>query len=398
LRTNNDRLIELPTIAKTAPITWAIITGEYPPQPGGVSDYSWHVAHALHAAGDHVHVFAPGRDIAELSSPVTVHRLSDRFGRRGRLELFEALNALPTPRRALLQFVLQSFGMRALNLPFAHFLARLRGFPLWIMFHEYAIGDDRAQPLYRRLHASVTRIVARTATRAADLAFVSTPAWRVPVSKASPALPIQWLPIPSNIPTVADLGEVERLRAQYQYATNSAIIGHFGTYRMQESNALILETIRLLSRSDVTRSFLLLGRGSVDFVQRLLADEPSLGGRVFGTGDLGAQEVANHLMACDLLVQPYSDGVTTRRSSLISGLALGVPTLTTLGSRSEEFWGQSGAALFAKANDVSSMVALAEIALADENIRVELREKARELYARLFDIAHTIRKLRQAGN
>ena len=38
---------------------WHILTGEYPPQPGGVSDYSRMVAHGLAAAGDEVVVWAP---------------------------------------------------------------------------------------------------------------------------------------------------------------------------------------------------------------------------------------------------------------------------------------------------------------------------------------------------
>jgi len=38
---------------------WAILTGEYPPQPGGVSDYTRLVAEGLAVGGDEVHVWAP---------------------------------------------------------------------------------------------------------------------------------------------------------------------------------------------------------------------------------------------------------------------------------------------------------------------------------------------------
>ena len=41
---------------------WNIITGEYPPQPGGVSDYTRLVAHGLADAGDEVCVYAPPAD------------------------------------------------------------------------------------------------------------------------------------------------------------------------------------------------------------------------------------------------------------------------------------------------------------------------------------------------
>jgi hypothetical protein len=40
-------------------VAWAIVTGEYPPQTGGVSDYTPQVALALANLGDPVHIFAP---------------------------------------------------------------------------------------------------------------------------------------------------------------------------------------------------------------------------------------------------------------------------------------------------------------------------------------------------
>src|SRR5262245_59769784 len=61
---------------------WHLVTGEYPPQPGGVADYTRLVAQGLAAAGDTVHVWAaraPGDTPQDVG--VTVHRLPDHFGR-----------------------------------------------------------------------------------------------------------------------------------------------------------------------------------------------------------------------------------------------------------------------------------------------------------------------------
>ena len=59
-------------------IDWHIITGEYPPQPGGVSDYTRLVAEGLAAAGDAVTVWAPsgGLRIADRGIP-TEERLHE---------------------------------------------------------------------------------------------------------------------------------------------------------------------------------------------------------------------------------------------------------------------------------------------------------------------------------
>ena len=40
-------------------IRWVILTGEYPPQSGGVSDYTRLVVEGLAAVGDEVAVYAP---------------------------------------------------------------------------------------------------------------------------------------------------------------------------------------------------------------------------------------------------------------------------------------------------------------------------------------------------
>lgn len=372
-------------------MTWAIITGEYPPQPGGVSGYSWIVAHALAAAGDAVHVFAPAADSADLPSSVIVHRLPDVFGARGRRELYAALDALPRPRRALLQFVLQAFGMRAVNAPFIWSLRRLRGYPLWIYFHEFALDDNPRESLPRRIQAYLTRRLARIAARHADHAFVSTPAWTPLVRAAAPRLEVTWLPIPSNIVTEYNPAEAERIAARIRGAAGGPIVGHFGTYRMKDSRAFLQHALPAIARAD-DRRVLLLGRGSTEFASAFT--DPALAGRIIATGDLEPEALANHLAACDVLVQPYADGATTRRGSLFAGLALGVPCITTLGPLTEDLWAEAGAVYFVPPNDVAAMLATVDAALRDPAGRRSVGERGRELYRTHFDVAHTVRALR----
>jgi glycosyltransferase involved in cell wall biosynthesis len=374
--------------------TWAIITGEYPPQPGGVSGYSWVVAHALAATGDDVHVFAPGVGLAELESPVRVHRLSDIFGAKGRRELYAGLDALPSPRRALLQFVLQAFGMRAVNLPFIWSLRRLRGYPLWMYFHEFALDDNPAESYPRRFQAFMTRMLARQASRWADIAFVSIPAWTPFVKRAAPNLPIFWLPIPSNIATTPDLTVVAELSARFRSGAGGPLIGHFGTYRMRDSRRFLEQILPALCRADANRRVLLLGRGSDKFATLLIEHEPALADRIVGLGDLDSQALANHLAACDLLLQPYAEGVTTRRGSFFAALALGVPTVTTLGPLSEDLWSESGAAFFGPPDDIPATIAIIDSALADSAARHRVGERARDLYMSRFDVSHTVQELR----
>ena len=63
-------------------MTWHIITGEYPPTIGGVSDYSQLVAEGLADAGDEVHVWCPPLPHLSASNGVTVHPTLGRLSWR----------------------------------------------------------------------------------------------------------------------------------------------------------------------------------------------------------------------------------------------------------------------------------------------------------------------------
>src|SRR5690606_8643604 len=65
---------------RAAMIHWHLLTGEFPPQRGGVSDYVWSLSGALAGAGDDVHVWCPPTETAAPAPPsVSVHRSLGRL-------------------------------------------------------------------------------------------------------------------------------------------------------------------------------------------------------------------------------------------------------------------------------------------------------------------------------
>jgi glycosyltransferase involved in cell wall biosynthesis len=241
-----------------------------------------------------------------------------------------------------------------------------------------------------------TRVLARMASRSADLAFVSTPAWTPLIAAAAPQLPVRWQPIPSNIATTANAVRAAALAERYRSARGGALLGHFGTYRMRDARHFLERLLPVFCLRADDRSVVLLGRGSDAFAASLIAAHPLLAGRIHGVGDLAADDLADHLCACDVLVQPYSDGATTRRGSLFAALALGVPTVTTAGRLTEDLWHESGAAYFAPPDDIDATLALIEEALAQTDARRAIGERARALYMSRFDVAHTVEMLRSS--
>jgi glycosyltransferase involved in cell wall biosynthesis len=372
---------------------WHVLTGEYPPQPGGVSDYTWLLAKALAAAGDRVEVWAPQCQGEQPALPgVAVHRLPGRFGPRALARLSDALARQPRGR-LLVQYVPHMYGWKAMNLAFCSWLLLRCPVAPWVMFHEVAFPCRAGQRLRHNVLGAVTHGMAAMVARAAERIFVSTPAWTGLLRRLAPGRrSIQWLPIPSTVATGTDPAAVAVLRAQL-VGNGSQAIGHFGSFGGMNSDLLDAVLPPLLTAEE-RRVALLIGRGSIAFAQRLAGVHPALAGRLRACGEVTAEMAGAHLQSCDLLVQPYPDGVSARRTSLMGGLALGVPAVTTHGVATEPVWSAEGLVALAPAGDSAALVAAAERLLADPQARSELGGRARAGYARHFSIENTVRVLR----
>lgn len=393
---------------------WAILTGEYPPQPGGVSDYTRLVGHELAAAGDAVTVYAPklpsglrgeappsgegaaGASPAARQESPLIRRLPDHFGPRGLAHLDHALAHRPRPDRILIQYVPHAFGWKGMNVAFAAWVAlRRRLAPVWVMFHEVAF-PLRRWPMSHAALGAVTRITARMIAGAADRILVSVPMWGDILHGLCPRAKVaEWLPVPCNVGTTADPAEVAALRGKY-VAPGGLLVGHFGTFGPQIAERLAPAAARVVRDHPAAR-LLLIGRGSEQFGKPFAAAHPHLADRVTATGELAPESAAAHLRACDLLLQPFPDGISTRRGSVMAGLANGVPIVTNLGILSEPFWVGAPGVAVAATPDPEELAAAARAVLAlDPASRAAMGAAAAELYRSRFGIEHTIDRLRAA--
>jgi glycosyltransferase involved in cell wall biosynthesis len=245
------------------------------------------------------------------------------------------------------------------------------------------------------LLALMNRMMASLLARAARRIYVSTSAWEPLLRKIAPGSMVRALPAPSNLPTVAEEGRMSQIRLRF--GPRAHLIGHFGTYSPSVTS-LLVPLVPVLLAPDHARQVLLLGRGNCAFAERLLANFPHFSGRIHAIGDVSDDELVAHLAACDLLVQPYSDGVTTRRTTVMSGLALGVPILTTSGKLTEPFWAACGGVALVDVDDLAlGGAAVVNSLLGDDSRRRQLGERGRALYRERFAIEHTIAALRAAN-
>jgi hypothetical protein len=388
----SDLLRSSSAMSAPARVHWQMLTGEYPPQPGGVSDYSRLVAHGLADAGDRVTVWAPpnvGPD--EVYPGVVVRRLPDRFGRRSRRVLDQYLDTLPDPRRLLVQYVPHAFGWKAANVPFCLWLRSRRRDSLWIMFHEVAYPRGAGYSLAENALSIVTRSMAAMAGRAARRIFVSIPAWQPLLeSMIGRDASIQWMPVPSSVPLVHD--QIFTALVRSRVGQGHPLVGHMGTYGRLIQPMLRACLPPLLSTTDCR--VLLLGRGGKAFRDDVIREHPELGGRVVAPGEQSLDELSHHVSACDVMLQPYPDGVSSRRTSVMVALSHGRPVVTTFGHLSEPFWTDCGAVVLVPANEPAALADATASLIAAPVRLLDLSARARDIYAERFDLVHTIERLR----
>ena len=363
----------------TGPTQWHFLTAEYPPDPGGVADYTRLLATALATRGEVVHVWAPsaGQD-DPTNQGIEIHRLSG-FGARGLRELDERLGTLPGPRRLFIQYVPTALGLRGMNVPLIRWLL-WRSEQVWVQSHEVALGWQLwRKPHHHAIHA-VQLWMASALARRADRLFVSIEGWLPRLGRE--ARRASWLPIPSNLPVAVSAPERNVAR---EALGAGPWIAHFGTYGASVTRDLV-PALRDIARENRDVRFLLLGRGA----ERVAGSLP--GSRVLVPGDLPAAAIAGQLSVATLALQPFPDGISARRTSAMAALALGVPMVSTRGYLTDSVWSDETVAL-APAGKPEELARRCLELLGDPQRREALGRRGADLYDRRFSLERTLETL-----
>lgn len=371
-----------------------IITGEFPPEPGGVADYTATVARALAEAGEEVHVWCGGRaDEPAREGGAFVHRSLGSFDRTGLAAADARLDELRGSKRLLVQWVPHAFGRRSLNVTFCRWVrrrVRRHGDRLDVMVHEpflpFAGGVRQAAA------AVVHRVMAGILLGAATRVWVATAGWERLCRRYAPQARFEWLPIPSGIPATADGHAAADVRRELALAPDIILLGSFGRFGAGQESVMI-DSLDSLEAAGRPAFLLLIGAGSEAARSTIAARRSNLAARVFATGLADAPAVSRYLRACDLLVQPYLDGISGRRSSASAALAHGCAIVTTDGRFTEPAWRDWAAVHLVSAGDPARFAQEVVALSRDPERRSCLSERARALYDARFHVRHTVAAL-----
>jgi glycosyltransferase involved in cell wall biosynthesis len=309
----------------------ALISAEYPPQPGGVGDYTACLAAALARTGREVAVItSAGPDDPAGSAPgVTVHRVVRDWGWACWGEVAAVLRRL-RPAVADIQYQTGAYRLHgAINL--MPWRLRRAG-PAWVTtFH-----DLREPYLFPK--AGPVRRWANRALMAGSRAVIVTN----PHDEA--ALPPAIRPRAAGIPIGANLApdlpagwDRAAARAAVGAGPGTCLIAYFGFFNASKGLDTLLAALAQLRAAGDYRLLLVGGgTGASDptdaatwaALQTQIA-ALALGTAVQRTGYGTAQAVSAALGSADLAALPFRDGASLRRGSLLAVLAHGLPCVTT---------------------------------------------------------------------
>lgn len=319
-----------------------LVTGEYPPMQGGVGAYSMELGKALIAQGGRVGVLTGTRAQASAAAPSdapAVYPIVPRWDARiWRLAVDAARRMGATWIHV--QYQTAAFAMHpAIN--FAPWWWRRAGLRVAFTYH-----DVLPPYLFPKAGARLRGWVTNRPAHLSDLTIATNEGDRRHLARAlfgnadrqSPRL--ARIPIGSNItPRLIDATTRAATRATYGAQEQTAVIGYFGFLNRSKGGLLLVEVLARIAVQLPDVRLLMIGErvGASDptnyaYLQEVEAAIVAHGlhERVTWTGSLPDAEVSAALAACDVLVLPYLDGASTRRGTLMAGLAQGRPLVTTM--------------------------------------------------------------------
>ncbi len=310
-----------------------LVSGEFPPSPGGVGSYTEQLATHLAAQGVDMSVVAVNSpaDIPREPDPgYHLLRLIQPWGKAAHRQLDRMVD-LADHTWVHVQYQTGAFRMNPrINLAARRW--RRRGLHVAWTYHDL-LPPYLLPKIGRRVRDWVTLWPARFAeviigTNPEDCARLHAAgfhAWEIPV--------------PSLIPV--HHGNVEdrvAIRISHGVQPGDLLLGHMGLALPGKGIQTLVKALCILRRrGEPARLMLIGGHGKQetqtdpDFHANLLRQIQMSGmqDHVIWTGYLDNETIGATMACCDMMVMPFTAGASARRSSLMACLAQGCVTLTT---------------------------------------------------------------------
>ncbi len=309
-----------------------MITAEYPPMSGGIGDYTRRLTTGLSKLGHEVAIMTGKqgqayRDAARIY-PVRIEKWDNSC-----LPVIRQTIAKLQPDIVHIQYQTGAYDMRVAINRLPRVLSRERKQGLRVVTTAHDLLPPYLFPKASFLRKWYTKKIIRDAdgavmTNASDYHTVmdgSKGAWNPHTV---------FIPIGANVsPAPPENYDRELWRSRFGVYQSDMLLAYFGLLTHTKGIDTLLMAMRTLPAT--TRLALIGGEGESNedqaYARRIRQNiiDYGLEERVIVTGHAEPADVSAYLIAADAIVLPFSDGYSYRRGSLLTGLAHGVPMITT---------------------------------------------------------------------
>lgn len=390
---------------------WHILTSKYPPAAGGIGHHSAHLAYGLRKRNFEVHVWTTVLGKEEPLNKnsynndglkttyvdedgVTVHRLVTSWN----TENFDHLAELISEKGGtlLIQYKPTIFG-GYWNSALDGFVGKLKSSgrlqAINLIIHEpFAIPQASILRPRTWLAPAYQYVLLRNLLKNSDNTYVTTNNWKRFLKPFKLRENLVTLPVPSNIRNVAERQFSLNLRKAFA-SDAKMIIGTYSSFKEYEMLEILDAVISKTLTANPDWVWLLLGRQADKYCERLVQKYPAIADQIQTAGELDQNALSAHLQVADMMVQPYFQGVNTRRTSTMAALFHAMPVITSTGQKTESIWWETRCVRLVDWKEPSQYLEAIRTLSANENQRLQLSHAARLTYESCFSLEQNLRLL-----
>ncbi|PWH20805.1 MAG: glycosyl transferase family 1 [Ardenticatenia bacterium] len=369
-----------------------LLTGEYPPMQGGVGDHTRHLAHHLSSLGVEVGILTSCRAVPpDTTSGIAVYPVITGWRWQCWPQITRWLDVYQ-PDVLHIQYQAAAYDLAGW----------INGLPWWLRLRQQrprvvvTFHDLRVPYLFPKA-GPLRRWSILVLARYAD-GVITTNLEDEQVLRRYPWATHVWrIPLGSNIEVRPPDGYDQRnWRARLGIRPTASLLAYFGFLNPSKGGEELVQTLDALVRNGYDAHLLMIGAqvGDVDATnqaylgrvrQRIRAC--GLEARVHWTGHIAPEEVSAGLLAADVVVMPYRDGVSFRRTTFIAALRHGCAVVTTSPAVKLSELQDGENVLLVPCGDVDALTQAVTRLLQDSTLATRLRIGAQAL-GRTFDWGH----------
>lgn len=356
----------------------AFVYPTVPPAINGIGDYTIRMSVELIARGHEVIVLCarPGAESRQIAAEARIE-LADVWpdGDMSRLDgLLTAVTSY-APDAVVVEFEQFSYGRRGFNPRFSsvleHIARRTPAATRVLLLHEAQVGVENLKTL---VMLSYQRPQLLRLARSAEHILMSTDAW-------APLLPrrarerAEVAPMPSNLPYTPPCPAPAN--------SEPVRVGVFGSLD-DRRYPYLLAALRALETANAEFSYVGPHRARME---SLLDAVPRLSVSV--RDPLPSREASEFISTQDLMLAPFAEGITSRRTSVAAALLMGRTVLTTLGRATDTASSHAiaqGAMVATPADDPAAFGSAVTPLLQDPERRARIGEAGARYYRQYLDI------------